>query len=220
MNRLIKNRRVLIPVAIVLALLLIFGVGGYLLYNNYNYYSTDDALVTGNIVDIVPTSSGTLTSLTVQVGDNVSAKQIIGTVKTDTQPFFVIHLRAPFDGVIVQVPGVVGQSVGPQIAVAQETDLSGVKVTAYVDESAIKNISVGQVADIHADAYSGVNFAGHVSQIVSAAAGQFSLLPTEDNSSGNFTKVSQRIPVKIQLDSDTGQMLLPGMSVEVTIHLH
>jgi multidrug resistance efflux pump len=215
-----KNRRVLIPVAIVLVLLIIFGVGSYLLYNNYNYYSTDDALVTGNIVNIAPTAAGTLTSLDVQVGDPVSAGQSIGTVKTDTQPFFVIHLRAPFTGVIVQVPGVVGQTASTTAAVAQETDLKTVKVTAYVDESAIKNISVGQAVDIHVDAYSGVDFTGHVNQIVSAAAGQFSLLPTSDNSSGNFTKVSQRIAVNIHLDDSTGPQLLPGMSTVVTIHLH
>ena len=220
MNRIMRNRRVLIPVAIVLALLIIFGVGGYLLYNNYNFYSTDDAQVTGNIVNIVPTSSGTLTSLDVQVGDTVSAGQSIGTVKTDAQPFFVIHLRAPFTGVIVQVPGVVGQTASPTAAVAQETDLSTVKVTAYVDESAIKNISVGQMVDIHADAFGGQNFTGHVNQIVNAAAGQFSLLPTEDNSSGNFTKVSQRIPVFIHIDDNSSLSLLPGMSTEVTIHLH
>ena len=63
-------------------------------------------------------------------------------------------------------------------------------------------------------------FSGHVSQIVGAAAEQFSLLPTEDNASGNFTKVSQRIPVNIELDGNPGFMLLPGMSAEATIHLH
>src|SRR5262249_21948540 len=102
----------------------------------------------------------------------------------------------PFDGVIVQVPGSIGQNVNPQIAVAQETDLSGVKVTAYIDESQLKNVQVGQAADIHVDA-TNATLSGHVHDIVSAAAGQFSLLPTTDNSSGNFTKVSQRFQVII-----------------------
>lgn len=218
--RQIMRRRILIPIGIVLAIVVIASVGGYLLYSNYYYYSTDDAQVTGNIVDIVPTVSGTLTRLDVQVGDFVSAKQIIGTVKDNIHPYpFQMQLTAPLDGVIVQVPGVVGQVVSPQVAVAQETDLKNVKVTAYIDESAIKNVHVGQVVDIRADAYGDVNYRGHVQQIVNAAAGQFSLLPTEDNSSGNFTKVSQRIPVYIFIDSDTGSSLLPGMSVEVKIHL-
>jgi multidrug resistance efflux pump len=74
-------------------------------------------------------------------------------------------------------------------------------------------------ADIHVDAYN-TTISGHVTQIIGAAASQFSLLPTTDNSSGNYTKVSQRIPVYISTDSPPDGSLLPGMSVEVTIHLH
>ena len=127
---------------------------------------------------------------------------------------------APFSGLIVQVPGVVGQTVTPGIALALEVDPSSVNITAYVDESAIKNVSVGQFVEIHFDAYSGTSFTGQVSQIVGAAASRFSLLPSQDNTSSNFTKVGQRIPVIIALDSGSGQALLPGMSAEVEIHLH
>jgi multidrug resistance efflux pump len=214
------RRRTLIPLVIVLAVLLGAGVGGYLLYTNYYFYSTDDAVVTGNIVNIAPTISGTLASLNVQVGNFVSAGQDIGTVEGNPPGLTTQALIAPINGVIVQVPGVVGQSVTAQQTVVQETDLNGVKVTAYVDESALSNIRVGQFVDIHADAYGGQTFTGHVSQIVDVSASQFSLLPTEDYSSGNFTKVSQRFPVYIVLDNGGQDMLLPGMSVEVTIHLH
>jgi multidrug resistance efflux pump len=122
--------------------------------------------------------------------------------------------------VIVQVPGVVGQSVDSQVTIVQETDLRGVKVTAYVDEGALSNIHAGQQVDIHVDAYSGTSFSGHVSQIVDVSASQFSLLPTEDNSSGNFTKVGQRFPVYVLFDNTGNGLPLPGMSAEVTIHLH
>ncbi|TMC18618.1 MAG: HlyD family efflux transporter periplasmic adaptor subunit [Chloroflexi bacterium] len=103
--------------------------------------------------------------------------------------------------------------------IVQEVDPHTVKVTAYVDESAIKNIAQGQVADVHIDAYNST-ITGHVSQIVGATAGQFSMLPTSDHSSSNYTKVSQRIPVYIEIDAATDGSLLPGMSVEVTMHLH
>ena len=212
-----SNRGVLIPVIIVLVVLIVAGVGGYIVYNNTHFYSTDDAQVTGNIVNVVPRVSGTLIDLNVQVGDFVSANQIIGTVKADNQ-FYVDHLTAPFNGVVVQVPGVIGQSVTTGTAVVEETDLKGVKVTAYVDETALKTIAVGQAVDIHVDA-TNTDLTGHVTQLVSASAGSFSLLPTQDNSSGNFTKVSQRFPVYIYPDQDPGNSLLPGMSVEVKIHL-
>ena len=121
---------------------------------------------------------------------------------------------------IVQVPAHVGQIVSPGVAIVQESDPRSLKITAYVDESAMKTIAIGQQVDIHVDAYSGMSLSGHVSQIVGASAGTFSLLPTQDTASGNFTKVSQRIPVNIYLDGPPDDTLLPGMSAEVTIQLH
>lgn len=214
------RRILLINLIVVLGIVIVAGVVGYLVYNNYYYYSTDDAQVSGNIVNIVPTISGTLESLTVNTGDYVSTNQVIGTVQA-TGTNAIANVTAPFTGVVVAVPGVVGQIVTPQLALVQEADPSSVKITAYVDESAVKNVAAGQFVDIHVDAYSGTSYTGHISQVVGAAASQFSLLPTTDNASGNFTKVSQRIPVQIIIDSSNpGQALLPGMSAEVTIHLH
>src|SRR5205085_1526054 len=117
-------------------------------------------------------------------------------------------------------PAVAGQAVAPGLAIAQITDLTALTVTAYVDENAINNVSVGQAVDIHVDAYGDTSFTGHVKQIVQATAGQFALLPNQDPTSGNFTKVGQRIPVIITLDNNGGKDLVPGLSAEVTIHLH
>jgi multidrug resistance efflux pump len=175
--------------------------------------------VTGTIVNIVPQISGTLTQLHVQEGDYVTANQIIGMVEPMGFQSFADPLRAPETGIIVNVPGVVGQQVTTATTVAQMNDLHSIKITAYVDESAIKNVAVGQAVDIHVDAYNS-DISGHVTQIIGAAASQFSLLPTTDNSSGNYTKVSQRIPVYIYTNNPPDGSLLPGMSVEVTIHLH
>jgi multidrug resistance efflux pump len=140
------------------------------------------------MVNIVPPISGTLTNLDVQIGTFVSAKQIIGTIQP-LGPTPIQHLFAPMDGVMVQVPGSVGQLVTTSTTIAQETDPSSMKVTAYVDENAITNVAAGQVVDIHVDAYN-TTVTGHVSQVVGATAGEFSLLPSSDNSSGNSTKVS------------------------------
>ena len=213
------RRAVLIPLIIGVVIIVAGSVGGYLLYTNYKYYSPDDAQVTGNIVNINAMATGPLDTLTVKVGDFVSKDEVIGTVKIQGS-YATESVKAQFSGIIVQVPGAIGQIVGPGVAIAQEVDPSSIKITAYVDESAINNISIGQLVDIHVDAYGGTTLTGHVNHIVGAAASTFSLLPTQDNASGNFTKVSQRIPVNILLDGNSGLMLLPGMSVEVTIHLH
>ena len=131
-----------------------------------------------------------------------------------------LRIASPISGTILQISAAQGQNVSPGLPLIQLTNLQTVSVTAYVDESAINNVSIGQDVDITVDAYPGTTFTGHVQQIVQATAGQFSLLPNQDPTSGNFTKVGQRIAVIITLDGNAGKDLFPGMSAETTIHLH
>jgi multidrug resistance efflux pump len=221
------RRLILVPLLIVVAFLAIGGGIAYVIYNNYMYYNTDDAQVNGTIVNISAPATGVLAQLSVKVGDRISAGQTIGTVTPASAALTsskgapaVINVTSPISGTVVQVPAVTGQGVTPGLPIVQVTDLSQVNVIAYVTEGAINNLSNGQGVDITVDAYSGTSFSGHVQQIVQATAGQFSLLPTQDNASGNFTKVGQRVPVLITLDGTGGKDLIPGMSAEVTIHLH
>ena len=218
------RRLIFIPLLIFLALAAIGGGIGYWIYSNYMYYGTDDAQVTGNIVNISAPAAGTLTALSVKPGDTVTSGETIGTVTlaatSPTASAATVNLSSPMSGTILQVPAVQNQSVAPGLTIAQMTNLSNLTITAYVDESAINNVSVGQSVDVTIDAYKDTSFTGHVQLIVQAAAGQFSLLPNQDPTSGNFTKVGQRIPVIITLDGTGGKDIVPGMSAEVTIHLH
>lgn len=222
------RRMILVPILIIVAF---FAIGGgifYWLYNNYVYYSTDDAQITSKLINVSAPMAGTLTTLSVKLGDAVTAGQTIGTVtgvpttsgsgSTSNSPS--INIVSPLNGTIIQMPAVQGQGVAPGLPIATITDLSSATVTAYIDENAIDNIKVGQDVDIKIDAYSGTNFTGHVQQIIKATAGQFSLLPNQDPTSSNFTKVGQRIPVVISLDGNGNKDILPGMSVSVTIHIH
>jgi len=225
------RRMILVPLLIFLALAAIGGAVAYWIYNSYNFYSTDDAQVSGKIVSVSAPISGTLTSLNVKLGEQVTSGQTIGAITpisitsttstsgTSGNPTS-IDLTSPINGTVLQVPAVQGQNVAPGLSIVQVTDTSAVSVVAYVDENAISNVSVGQSVDIHIDAYSDTSFTGHVVQIIPAAAGQFSLLPNQDPTSGNFTKVGQRIPVVISLDTSSGKLIMPGMSAQVTIHIH
>src|SRR5579875_3791577 len=201
------RRLVLVPLLIVLAVLAIGGGVAYYVYQNYLYYSTDDAQVNGTIVPISATVGGRISALNVRLGDHVKAGQ-------------TIRITSPIDGTILQLPVVTNQIVTPGVPLAQLTNLNNLNIIAYVDENALDNIKVGQQVDIHIDAYKDTSYSGHVQQIIDATAGSFSLLPTEDNASGNFTKVGQRVPVLISLDSTGGKEVMPGMSAEVTIHIH
>ena len=222
------RRMILVPVLIFLALAAIGGGIAYWVYDNYTYYRTDDAQLTSKIINVSAPVEGTLTSLNIKLGDVVTQGQTIGTVTgaptvgangtAGTAPS--INITSPMNGTILQVPTVQGQIVSPGLPIATVTDLNLITVTAFVEESAISNISVGQSVDIHIDAYRDTSFTGHVQQIVKATAGQFSLLPNQDPTSSNFTKVGQRIPVIITLDGNGGKDFVPGMSASVTIHIH
>jgi multidrug resistance efflux pump len=221
------RRMIFVPLLIFLALAAIGGAIAYWVYDSYNYYRTEDAQISGKIINVSAPTTGTLTSLTIKQGEQVTAGQTIGSITPAAATTTAgqgaptsLSLTSPIDGTILQVPAVQGQNVAPGLALVQVTDLSTVKVIAYVDENAINNVSAGQSVDIHIDAYSDTSFTGHVLQIVPAAAGQFSLLPNQDPTSGNFTKVGQRIPVVIALDGTSGKVIMPGMSAEVTIHIH
>jgi multidrug resistance efflux pump len=218
------RRLILIPLLIVIALFAIGGGVAYAIYNNYMFYGTNDAQINGNIINVDAPVSGVLSSLSVKLGDTVTAGEAIGTVTPATASTTgtpaSIDVTSPINGSVIEIAAVSGQGVAPGLPIIEVTDLSQINVVAYVDEGAINNITPGQSVDITVDAYSGTTFSGHVQQIVQAAAGEFSLLPTQDYASGNFTKVSQRIPVIITLDGTGGKDLVPGMSAEVTIHLH
>jgi membrane fusion protein (multidrug efflux system) len=97
--------------------------------------------------------------------------------------------------------------------------LDTVWVVADYKETQLTRVAVGQPASITVDTFPGVVVTGHVDSISPASGSQFSLLPP-DNATGNFTKVVQRIPVKIVLDrgQSLSGRLRPGMSVIATIH--
>ncbi|HEY5005472.1 MAG TPA: HlyD family secretion protein, partial [Ktedonobacteraceae bacterium] len=104
------RRIILVPVLIVLALFAIAGGVGYLIYNNYMYYSTDDAQVTGNVVSINALATGELTTLNVALGDSVTVGQTIATITplatTGTTGVAVkvkpIDITSPIAGKIIQ----------------------------------------------------------------------------------------------------------------------
>ena len=96
--------------------------------------------------------------------------------------------------------------------------LADVYVVANFKETQVGHMKKGQPVTVAIDSLRGVDFKGHVDSLSPASGLEFSLLPP-DNATGNFTKVVQRIPVKIRLKSDNALAghLLPGMSVEATI---
>ena len=97
-------------------------------------------------------------------------------------------------------------------------DLNDVWLSSRIEETKLGKIKVGQKAEYSIDGYPGQNLEGTVYDISAAANSVFALIPTE-NASGNFTKVTQRIGVKITLPKDGDLIFRPGMSAVVKIHV-
>ncbi len=127
----------------------------------------------------------------------------------------------PMSGIIAKRWVLAGDVVAPGQAVFTLFEQGNSWVTAMLEETDIDRISIGDTVDINVDAYPDTKFKGRIFEIGSTTASQFSLIPP-DNASGNFTKITQRIPVKISIEQiDRGMAkkkeLLPGMSVEIKL---
>lgn len=127
-------------------------------------------------------------------------------------------IRAPIDGVLGNKHMDVGQLVQPGAQLASLVALPHVYVNANFKETQIEDIRTGQTATIVADAYPGTEIKGVVESFSPASGQVFSLLPAE-NATGNFTKIVQRVPIRISVP-DTNALkgyLRPGLSVTVSI---
>jgi membrane fusion protein, multidrug efflux system len=125
------------------------------------------------------------------------------------------ELRAPFDGVIDQTFVDVGEYVAAGTRLLMYHDPGSIWIDANVKETEFGRIKNGAAVTITVDAYPDREFHGQVARLGQAATSQFALLPSP-NPSGNFTKVTQRLPVRIALEQ-TEDLLRPGMMVEVAI---
>jgi membrane fusion protein (multidrug efflux system) len=126
------------------------------------------------------------------------------------------QIVAPADGTVGERQVRAGQLVSPGTQVM--TFVENIRwVAANFRETQLTNIKVGDPAEVRVDTYPGQVFKGKVLEIAPASGSQFALLPP-DNATGNFTKVVQRVPVKIALDDSTlTSKLRPGLSAVVTV---
>src|SRR6202041_324868 len=124
------------------------------------------------------------------------------------------RILAPQDGVIGQRQVKPGQFVPVGGQVTSLTPLPNVWVIANYKETQLTHLLVGQKAEIRVDTFPGHTLKGHVQSWAPGSGAQFSLLPP-DNATGNFTKIVQRIAVKIVIDDADGltDRLVPGLSV-------
>lgn len=131
------------------------------------------------------------------------------------------RILSPIDGYVGEKSAEVGQTVqaGMTLLTLIPTGENKVFVTANFKETQLGSMRVGQPVDIKVDAYAGTVFHGHVISINPASQNTYALVPAQ-NATGNFVKVTQRIPVRISIDDARPDMpMRPGMSVEANVQV-
>jgi membrane fusion protein (multidrug efflux system) len=130
------------------------------------------------------------------------------------------QVKAPAAGIVADIQANVGSMVQPGVTLMTIIGEAQPAVTANFKETQIGRMRAGQSATVHIDALPGRTFTGHVDSIAPGSGSQFALLPFEPGS-GNFTKIVQRVPVRVVLDPGQPGLdrLRAGLSAEVTVRL-
>ena len=127
------------------------------------------------------------------------------------------EVRAPADGYLSQTDRLqVGAAVVTGVPVVTVVRSNTTYVEANYKETDLANMYVGQPAEIELDAYPGVEIRGHIASIGAGTGSQFSIIPAQ-NASGNWVKVTQRVPVRIAIDGTPGRPMIAGLSADVTV---
>ncbi len=130
------------------------------------------------------------------------------------------HITAPTSGIINRKNVAVGQNISVGQNMLTLIPLDNLWVTANFKETQLQHMKVGQAVTIKVDALGGRKFHGHVTQVGGATGSKLSLFPPE-NATGNYVKVVQRIPIRIDLDKgeDNDHLLRPGFSVDPDVEI-
>ncbi|QPQ55100.1 HlyD family secretion protein [Allosphingosinicella flava] len=127
------------------------------------------------------------------------------------------EIRAPADGFVSQADRLqAGNAVVAGVPVLTIVRSGDTWVEANYKETDLAKMTVGQPAEIELDAYPGLKVQGHVASIGAGTGSEFSVLPAQ-NATGNWVKVTQRVPVRIALDETPGRPFIAGLSAEVTV---
>jgi multidrug resistance efflux pump len=228
-----RRSRLGLVLGIVFVILLAGGYFGFRYYEDQLYYvSTDNATVSGQLVQIGSLNAGQVANVSVDIGDRVAKGQVVanvtipsaisvgpsGTPKmgfrgTEDQQAQVV---SPVDGVVVARPAGPGDTVAVGQSIVTVVEPSRLWVQANVDENKVGRVKPGQNVEVTIDALN-TTLPGRVLAVGRATAGTFSLIP-QSNTTGNYTRVTQLVPVKIAVDYGDLPLTL-GASASVKIRV-
>ena len=187
---------------ITIVVLVVVGIVGFYLYQ----------------IKIASPASGQIKSFDAKQGDQLKKGDTVAEVTAQGQDGQTQDqkIKMPQDGTIAKTDGMEGSIAQAGSPIAYAYNLDDLYITANIDENDLSSIDKGDKVDVTIDGQDS-KIDGKIKEIGKATANSFSLMPSS-NSDGNYTKVSQVIPVKISLDSQPSKNVVPGMNAEVKSH--
>lgn len=225
-------------ILLLILLLVLLGAGGivyYYWFENTNYVTTKDARISANLVNVSPTIAGKVTSWNVNEGDTIKVGANLGwqdtgavatsaginTGSINSVGSILVNkseITAPISGEVIKSNVEEGQFVSPGQTLAIIADTQDMYVAANIEETKVNQLKLGQDVEISIDSLDGKTVLGKIDQIGRATVSTFSILPSQ-SSNGSFTKVTQLVPIKVRFPEVRDLSLVPGMSVEIKIHI-
>jgi len=198
------------------------GITGYYWYNNTHFVKTEDARVDGEIYKVSPQIAGEIIAMNIEEGDTVRIGQTIARIDDAALPeggrLDRTLVKTPISGLVINKLARTGEIGAPGQPVAMVVQPDQLYITANIEENYLPRIKVGQVVDITLDSDPGKKLTGRVDYIGKASLSTFSLL-SQANAGSNFTKVVQRIPIKITFNDTDSTRLVFGTNAVVKIHV-
>ena len=204
---------------VTIVVLVIIGVVGFHFYNQATgFVSTDNAKVDGEQIKISAPASGEIKSFDVKNNEKLNKGDKVAEIaaKGEDGQSQNMDVKMPQDGTIVKTDGMEGSMAQAGTPIAYAYNLDDSYITANVDEKDIADVEEGKDVNVKLDGEY-AELKGKVEEFGKATASSFSIMPSS-NTDGNYTKVSQVVPVKISLDSKPSKNVVPGMNAEVKIH--
>lgn len=204
---------------VTIVVLVIIGVVGFHFYNQATgFVSTDNAKVDGEQIKISAPASGEIKSFDIKNNEKLNKGDKVAEIaaKGEDGQSQNMDVKMPQDGTIVKTDGMEGSMAQAGTPIAYAYNLDDSYITANVDEKDIADVEEGKDVNVKLDGED-AELKGKVEEVGKATASSFSMMPSS-NTDGNYTKVSQVVPVKISLDSKPSKNVVPGMNAEVKIH--
>ena len=204
---------------VTIVVLVIIGVVGFHFYNQATgFVSTDNAKVDGEQIKISAPASGEIKSFDIKNNEKLNKGDKVAEIaaKGEDGQSQNMDVKMPQDGTIVKTDGMEGSMAQAGTPIAYAYNLDDSYITANVDEKDIADVEEGKDVNVKLDGED-AGLKGKVEEVGKATASSFSMMPSS-TTDGNYTKVSQVVPVKTSLDSKPSKNVVPGMNAEVKIH--